>query len=67
MQHLKRIPHQIDELAGCFYDLDEARVKELLRKCMDEAKSANRVVETNWDGQEDEFTAWLRKWNEAVD
>ena len=66
MQHLKRLPHQVDELAGCFYDLDEERAKELLEKCLIEAKSASTVVDTDWNGREDEFTAWSRKWVQAV-
>ena len=66
MLHLKRIPHQIDELAGCFYDLDENAVQESLQKCLVEAKAADHAMEVNWAGEEDEFTVWLRKWNAAI-
>ena len=66
MVHLRRIPHQVDEMAGCFYDLDEARSKEALAKCVDEALSASKVVEMGWDGKENEFTAWLGTWSGAV-
>ncbi|KAK5128276.1 hypothetical protein LTR85_002943 [Meristemomyces frigidus] len=67
MLSLRRIPHQVDELASCFYDLDDARAKEMLAKCINEAKTAARVMEKRWeDGAADEFTAWSRKWKEAV-
>jgi len=66
MQSLKRIPHQVDELASCFYDLDEARVKEMLQKCVSEAKKARGAVVKSWTDEEDEFTAWSAKWLEAV-
>ncbi|KAK4542590.1 hypothetical protein LTR36_006638 [Oleoguttula mirabilis] len=67
MQCLRRIPHQVDELASCFYDLDEERAKAMLAKCTDEAKRAALVMEKSWEtAADDEFTAWSRKWKEAV-
>lgn len=67
MQCLRRIPHQVDELASCFYDLDEGRAKEMLAKCLKEATTAASVMEKNWDdGADDEFTTWSKKWKDAV-
>lgn len=66
LESLRRIPHQIDELAGCFYDLDEDRAKAALAKCVQEALSAGSVVEQSWERKDDEFTAWSLKWKDAV-
>ena len=64
--HLKKIPHQVDELASMFYDLDEDGAKEVLNKCVNEAKTASGEMELSWDGKEDEFTVWFRNWTVAV-
>lgn len=66
MQHLKRIPHQVDELASNFYDLDEDGARQMSEKCIYEAKAAGADMELSWDGVEDEFTVWLRKWKVAI-
>ena len=66
MQHLKRMPHQVDELASTFYELDEDGARQILEKCLSEAKSACEATELSWDGREDEFTSWSRKWCSAV-
>ncbi|KAI7686246.1 hypothetical protein KC322_g12812 [Hortaea werneckii] len=63
---LDGIPHQVDELASCFYDLDEDRVRKSLKACVDEAAQAASLLERNWEGQEDEFTTWGGKWKEAI-
>ena len=68
MGSLRCIPHQVDELASCFYDLDEARAKAMLEKCTNEARTAALVMESSWSAEkkEDEFTAWSKKWIDAV-
>ncbi|KAI7543679.1 hypothetical protein KC316_g15122, partial [Hortaea werneckii] len=63
---LDGIPHQVDELASCFYDLDEERVRTSLKACVDEAAQAASLMERNWEDQEDEFTTWSGKWKEAI-
>ncbi|KAK5732875.1 hypothetical protein LTR17_010148 [Elasticomyces elasticus] len=67
MENLQRIPHQIDELAACLYDLDEAKSKAALEKCVKEAVAASTVMADSWNGQADEFTAWSVKWRAAVE
>ena len=64
--HLRRIPFQVDELAMCFYDLDEEKAKGMLSKCVVEAKSASETAKLNWEQKEDEFTAWNRKWADMM-
>ncbi|KAI6836333.1 hypothetical protein KC340_g4930 [Hortaea werneckii] len=66
MRVLDGIPHQVDELASCFYDLDENRVRTSLKACVDEAAQAAGLMERNWEDEEDEFTTWSGKWKEAI-
>jgi hypothetical protein len=66
VESMRRIPHQVDELAACFYDLDEERVKKALEKCVTEAVSAADVLKDDWQGGKDEFTAWSAKWRDVV-
>lgn len=66
MLHLRRIPFQVDEMAGYFYDLDEEGSKSVLEKCLSEAHSAGEIVRCDWNGLEDAFTPWLEKWKGAV-
>ncbi|KAI7341389.1 hypothetical protein KC354_g17086 [Hortaea werneckii] len=63
---LDGIPHQVDELASYFYDLDENRVRTSLKACVDEAAKAAGLMERDWEDQEDEFTTWSGKWKEAI-
>ncbi|KAK5169531.1 uncharacterized protein LTR77_005507 [Saxophila tyrrhenica] len=63
--HLRRMPHQVDELIGNFYELQMDEAKQSLDEVIAEARSASEGMSAGWNGQEDEFTPWLRKWNEA--
>ncbi|KAI8936769.1 hypothetical protein NX059_006017 [Plenodomus lindquistii] len=64
---MKTIPETVDDLASAFYDLDEVGAKETLDKCCTEAKNAVNVVKHNWQGGDDEFTAWSTKWVSALE
>ncbi|KAF2765267.1 hypothetical protein EJ03DRAFT_210755 [Teratosphaeria nubilosa] len=66
MERLRRLPHQVDELVSCFYDLDDVRAMAQLRKCVAEASHVAERFSTGWDGREDEFTTWSGKWKEAI-
>ena len=66
MALLKSIPESVDELASAFYDLDGDEARALLKKCCDDAVRAATVVKQNWDGKDDEFTAWSGKWKDAM-
>lgn len=63
---LYEVQTDIDDLAAYFYDLDEDSAKEWLEKCTKEARVACGVVRLGWDGKEDEFTTWSKKWEEAI-
>ena len=64
--HLKRMPHMADELASAFYDLDEQLAQAVLDKLVNEASACGTSVERSYDGKEDEFTSWTKKWQEAI-
>lgn len=66
MDHLKRVPHEVDEMASYLYDLDEDTAKSTLEKCIGEARKANKTASMDWTCKEDEFTAWSLKWEEAI-
>lgn len=66
MQHLKTIPHQVDEMASFLYDLDESGAKAVLSKCVTKATSASAGMESNWNGEDDASSEWLRKFSAAV-
>lgn len=66
MLHLRRIPFQVDEMASVLYDLDAEAAKLILRRSIDEALSASKLMELDWDDREDGSTPWLRKWNNAI-
>ncbi|KAF2457833.1 hypothetical protein BDY21DRAFT_342924 [Lineolata rhizophorae] len=66
MDILKALPDTVDELAGAFYELDRERAELMLSKCCDDARGAADLVRTSWRGDEDQFTAWSRMWNNAL-
>ncbi|TKA43893.1 hypothetical protein B0A54_05654 [Friedmanniomyces endolithicus] len=66
VEGLRRIPHLVDELAACFYDLDEEKARAALDKSVREALAVATVMREDWSGGSDEFTAWSMKWKDAV-
>ncbi|KAF2097027.1 hypothetical protein NA57DRAFT_57637 [Rhizodiscina lignyota] len=67
MDLLKRIPEDVDELAGKFYELDEKGAVVQLQKCCDSAINAVVLVKNGWDdspepGQDRAFADWVDKW-----
>ncbi|KXL42671.1 MAG: hypothetical protein FE78DRAFT_132499, partial [Acidomyces sp. 'richmondensis'] len=63
---LRRIPQMVDELAGTFYELDVDGVETQLKLCVSEAKDVVDKARFGWDGSEDTFTTWCKKWEEAI-
>jgi hypothetical protein len=66
MEYLEKIPDAVDELASGFYDLDTNEVDRFLEQISSDARAAASEVRLSWDGKEDEFTGWARKWDEAI-
>jgi len=66
MEYLEKVPDTVDDLASAFYELDAEDVDTLLEQACSEARSAASTIELSWDGTEDEFTTWIRKWADAL-
>ena len=66
MASLRRMPHQVDDMVGKFYELDEKTAKETLDEIILSGRTACERMRTNWTRTEDEFTPWLQKWIAAV-
>ena len=66
MSHLRRMPFQVDEMASNLYDLDEDLAELTLNKCINEANAACTVMHSDWSGNEDAFSEWLKKWTAAM-
>lgn len=63
---LKRIPDMVDELASSFYELDVAEIDKNADGCFILGCEAAELLLTNWEGKEDEFTAWAEKFLAAM-
>jgi hypothetical protein len=66
MDNLKALPDSIDDLASNFYDLDEDAARAALGGCVKKACETATLAKLNYDGKEDEFSTWSKKWVEAV-
>jgi len=66
MEYLEKIPDTIDDLASAFYELDVDEVDAMLEQACSDARSAASMIELSWDDKEDEFTTWIRKWEDAL-
>jgi hypothetical protein len=66
MDGLKELPDSIDDMASTFYDLEEEDAKTALDECLDKAREIAVLARLNYDGEEDEFSTWSKKWIEAV-
>lgn len=66
LDKLKQLPEQVDDLASAFYDLDTEQIATQLSACLETARTAAALVKQDWNGKEDEFTAWCAKWNQAM-
>lgn len=67
MEKLRRLPHQVDELASAFYDLDDEATKQRLSSCITEAREAMTLVKSDWNSVDDSFSAWASKWSELIE
>ena len=67
METLKLIPDYVDDLANAFYELDNLDAEVGLSKICALGKRCIKLTSRSWNGEEDEFTTWSRKWIEAID
>lgn len=66
MDNLKTLPDMIDDLASTFYDLEEESAKTALSDCVKKARETADMAKLDYDGKEDEFSTWSKKWIEAT-
>jgi hypothetical protein len=66
LDNLKSLPDLIDDMASNFYDLDEEAAKAALADCVKRACETAALAKLDYDGKEDEFSTWSKKWVEAV-
>ena len=67
MDHLRRIPEQVDELAGSFYELDNDEAHKLITAICKSGKDATELMKVSWTNDEDEFTTWAGFWLRLID
>lgn len=66
LENLKALPHMVDDLASVFYDLEEEPAKTALNDCVKKAHETATLAKLDYEGKEDEFSAWSKKWIEAT-
>lgn len=66
LESLKSLPDSVDDMASNFYDLDEEAARAALTGCVKKACETATLATLDYDGKEDEFSTWSKKWVEAV-
>jgi Grap2 and cyclin-D-interacting len=56
---LKRIPDITDELASAFYEFDAKEIDKLTDQCFFTGCAVAELLTKNWEGEKDEFSAWV--------
>ncbi|EKG20590.1 hypothetical protein MPH_02117 [Macrophomina phaseolina MS6] len=63
---LQCIPDLVDDMASAFYDLNADQAKEVFTKLCADSVRASELVKQNWEGKDDEFTAWSATFRDAI-
>lgn len=63
---LEGLPDQFGDLAGAFYDLDPEEIDRLMEECFNSASGVGEVLKLGWQGEKDEFTEWIEKFQVEV-
>ncbi|KAL9037152.1 MAG: hypothetical protein Q9214_005825 [Letrouitia sp. 1 TL-2023] len=66
IERLHGFSEEIDEVAGALYATSKEQVEKRLRNLRHKAKECIDGTKINWEGEEDEFTAWGCKWMERL-
>lgn len=66
LENLKALPDSVDDLASTFYDLDDEAARAALSDCVKKACETATLATLDYNGKEDEFSTWSKKWVEAV-
>ena len=62
----QQFSEETDELAGALYADESEEVDNKLRALTVESEQCALLMETDWNGQEDEFCTWLRTWKDLL-
>ncbi|KAL1840251.1 hypothetical protein VTJ49DRAFT_3046 [Mycothermus thermophilus] len=62
----KRLPEKFGSLAMAFYDLDPAEINRLMDECFFDAFAAAELLAKPWEGQKDEFTDWVLRFQVEI-
>lgn len=63
---LSTLPDMVDDLASTFYDLEEEQAKKALGECVTKARETAELARLDYEGKEDQFSTWSKKWMEAI-
>ncbi|ROV92137.1 hypothetical protein VSDG_07525 [Cytospora chrysosperma] len=61
MPLLRKMADLFNSLAVAFYDLDSAEINSLMDQCFFDAFAVSELLAKPWNGQKDEFTDWVVK------
>ena len=60
--YMQRFSDDADELAGALYSDDKEAIERRLRGTAENARECVQTTKIGWNGQEDEYSAWIAKW-----
>lgn len=63
---LKVLPDRFGDLACAFYELESEEIDSLMEQCFLDAFAASELLSQTWDGGDDEFTAWTKKFQSEI-
>ncbi|KAF5006674.1 hypothetical protein FDECE_6966 [Fusarium decemcellulare] len=63
---IEQLPDKFGDLAGAFYELDPTEIDRLMEECFESAVGAGEVLKLGWEGEKDEFTEWVDKFQVEV-
>lgn len=66
MTILKRIPEQFNEVACSFYELEPDAIDRTMDATFFDAFAASEMLSKPWDGERDEFTEWVEKFQVSI-
>lgn len=66
MPLLRRMTDHFNSLAVAFYELDSAEINKLMDQCFFDAFAVSELLARPWQGQKDEFTDWVAKFQVEI-
>lgn len=66
MPLLRTVTDRFNGLAVAFYELDSAEINRLMDQCFFDAFAVSELLAKPWDGQKDEFTDWVAKFQVEI-